>query len=162
MTAGWPSDPRGGVATAMKKWSLRTLVVTGAVVVVGMGSSAAFALTPTLTVTPNTGLINLQKVTLTGKNLLKSSSYFIVECNPKVKTLPATQAQNACDLKTGQYKTVKTTATGTLPAGTTFVIHTGTIGTSTGAATCGHGHPCLLTASPGKATGSATATISFK
>jgi hypothetical protein len=142
-----------------KRWSFRVLVVAGAFIV-GMGSQAAFALTPTIAVTPNTNLINLQKVKIAGKNLLKSTSYFIVECNPKVKTLPGAQAQNACDLKTGQYMTAKTTATGTLAV--TFAVHTGTIGTGTGAATCGHLHPCLLTASPGAATGSATATISFK
>jgi hypothetical protein len=140
----------------MKKWSLRTFVVAGAVFAVCMGSSAAYALTPTLTVTPNTGLINLQKVKASGKNLLKSTTYFVVECNPKVKTI----GQTACDIKTGQYLTTKTTATGTLSV--TFTIREGTIGTGSGAATCGHGHPCLLTASPGKATGSATTTISFK
>jgi hypothetical protein len=138
-----------------KRWTFRMLVVAGAFVV-GMGSSAAFALTPTIVVTPNTGLINLQKVKVTGKNFAPNKSLFVVECNPKVTT----QKQLACDIKTGQFLTTKSSATGTVSV--VFTIRTGIIGTGAGAAPCGHLHPCLLTVSPGTATGSATAKISFK
>ena len=140
----------------MKKWSLRTLVVAGAAVVVGMGSTAAFAVAPTILVTPSTNLINLQKVKVTGKNWGANKSLFLVECNPKVTTAKA----SACDIKTGQFQTPKSSATGTVSA--TFVIRTGIIGTGTGAGPCGHGHPCLLTLSNGTPTLQATAHISFK
>jgi hypothetical protein len=130
----------------------------GGAIIVGLGSTAAYAATPSVTVTPNINLINNQKVKVAGKNLTKNKSYFVVQCNPKVKTLPMAQAQTACDLK--HVVTTKTTATGTLSA--TFAVHTGTIGTGKGAAPCDKTHPCLLTVSPGVAAGSATTTIKFK
>jgi hypothetical protein len=137
-----------------KRWSFRTLVVAGAFIV-GMSSQAAFALTPTVTVTPNTNLLNKQVVTVKGVNFAKNvSPIYVVECNPKVTT----QKQNACNLS-GVVVT-KSSATGVVGP-VKFTVHTGTIGTGTGAAPCDHLHPCLITVSNASGTTHGIAKITF-
>ena len=136
------------------KRSIRMLVVTGAVIV-GMGSSAAFAVSPSITVTPNKKLANAQVVKVAGKNFPKNDSLVIVQCNSKV----ATDGSAACDLH--NIIGVRSDASGKVPS-TSFTVHTGAIGTDGG--TCDKTHACIIAVSEPSATSTvhAAATITFK
>jgi len=84
----------------------------------------------TITVTPNTNLVNGQKVTVSASGLKPNSEGAIVECNgldaqPEVQIIPGDSAPVSCSSPFSH--TIETSKTGTIPA-TSFTVVTGVVG----------------------------------
>src|ERR1039458_3405259 len=104
----------GGAAVALMLGGMAYIGVFGA------GASG----TPTITITPSTGLVNLQSVQVTGTGFapnLGIGSTIAVEC-----LTPATGAAG-CDVV--DYALVTSDANGNVSFA--FTVHTGTVGTGT-------------------------------
>jgi hypothetical protein len=129
----------------------RGLVVAGAVIV-GLGSSTAFAVAPTAQAFPHRKLVDGQTVKVKGANFPASTTVTIVECNANV----ATDKAAACDLS--NLVTAMTTSAGAVP-GTQYTVHTGSIGEDGG--TCDHTHPCSIEVSTADQQNVALAPIKF-
>jgi hypothetical protein len=94
----------------------------GAVAIGTMALAApAMAAGPAASVTPHTGLVNGQKVTVKFSGYPANTSVIVLQCQKAIKT--ASDATNYCNLK--NIKQVKTT-TGT--GSTPFNVTTGAIG----------------------------------
>ena len=108
----------------------RVLATGVSVVVVGVlgVSMTAFGLAPTAKATPNTGLVNLKVVVVTGSNwpYPDTNDIAITECNHNVVT-----GLNAADCDTSHVVITSTHSNHTIYA--KFTVRTGTIGN----ATCG-------------------------
>ena len=91
-------------------------------VALGGVATAAAAAAPTITITPNTGLINGQKVVITGSGFTPGASLAAVEC-----IITATNT-TGCSISSPVLITIN--ADGTLPS-TNFYVQTGTIGNGT-------------------------------
>jgi hypothetical protein len=109
-----------------------SLVVAGLVATAAASSEAASS--PSITVSPNTGLHNKQVVKISGSGFSKNTDLAIVECNPSVFSAnpKACNAAGAIQLKTG--------SGGSFPA-TNFTVVAGKVGdgqcgTSPSTATC--------------------------
>ena len=84
----------------------------------------------TITVTPNTGLSNGQKVTVSASGLKPNSDGAIVECNgldaqPEVQIIPGDSAPVSCSSPFAH--TLETSKTGTIPT-TSFTVVSGVVG----------------------------------
>jgi hypothetical protein len=115
--------------------------------------TAAHAATPTLTVTPNTGVKSGDSVSVTGTGFAASSTVTLAECGGTT-----TPAATDCDPTT--VKTATTDASGAFTA-TMVTVHTGTVGDKT----CAAGATCEISGSTNAlapdATNSAFATFTF-
>jgi len=96
-------------------------LVTGGMALFGAFGAEA-ASTPTISITPNTGLTNGASATITGSGFTANDSVYAVEC------LATATTSAGCDTATATAITVG--ADGKLPA-TTFKVVTGTVGTGT-------------------------------
>ncbi len=91
---------------------------------------------PTVTVTPATGLKNAQTVTITGSGFVAGDSLFAVEC--------LTTATSSADCNTAGATPITANSDGTLPS-TTFTVKTGTIGSGACGTTAANAHGCAIT-----------------
>ncbi|MBU6515839.1 MAG: fibronectin type III domain-containing protein [Acidobacteria bacterium] len=109
---------------------------------------------PTLTVTPSTGLSNGASVKVSGTGFTPHDSVFILEC------LANATGQSGCNIQ-GFPTSVKISASGVLPV-TVFKVATGRIGTGTCGTTAANAAACAI--SVGNASGGDTASrvIKFK
>jgi hypothetical protein len=118
----------------------RLLGVVAATVGVGalLFTAPALAASPTISVSPSSGLTNGQSVTVKLSGFTPKASVAVIECSPLV----AQDKQAACD--TAGVKVLTTDASGA--ATTPFTVKTGQIGTASGSTCPGQGGVCLITA----------------
>lgn len=112
-------------------------VGTGGLLLVVPALSAAAA-SPTISVSPSSGLTNGQSVTVKLSGFTPNASVAVIECSPLV----AQDKQAACD--TAGVKVLTADASGA--ATTPLVVKTGQIGTASGSTCPGPGGVCLITA----------------
>jgi hypothetical protein len=98
----------------------------------------ATAASPTISVSPTSGLANGQSVTVTLSGYTAKASVAVIQCSPLV----ATAGQTACN--TAGVKLLTTDASGA--ATTTLTVVTGQVGTAAGSTCPGPGGVCLITA----------------
>lgn len=115
-------------------------------------SPITFALAPSVTATPSTGLIAGDAVTITGSNFTPGDSVYAIEC------LTTASSQAGCDLATTTPITVGTD--GTLPS-TTFHVESGTVGTGTCGTTAADVSNCDITVATATGTDAGTTAITF-
>ncbi|HVB51170.1 MAG TPA: neocarzinostatin apoprotein domain-containing protein [Acidimicrobiales bacterium] len=111
-----------------------------------------FALVPSVTATPATGLKNGDSVTITGSDFTAGLSVYAIEC------LASATGQAGCDVATATPITVG--ADGTLPS-TTFKVATGTIGTGTCGTTAANAKDCVINVATVTGTDAGTTPIAF-
>ncbi|HEY5265327.1 MAG TPA: neocarzinostatin apoprotein domain-containing protein [Acidimicrobiales bacterium] len=115
-------------------------------------SLVTFALVPTVSATPATGLKSGGSVTITGSNFTAGLSVYAVEC------LASATGQSGCDLATATPVTVGTD--GTLPS-TTFTVTTGAVGTGTCGTTAANAKDCVINVATATGTDAGTTPIAF-
>jgi len=108
----------------MTSFAMAALVLGG---LTSLGVATASAAGPTITVTPSTGLVNGQSVTVAGSGFIANETLYALECVNK----GAATAQTDCDISTASV-IAATSSTGTFS--TTVNVVTGTIA---GTSTCG-------------------------
>lgn len=122
-------------------------------------STSAPTSTPAITVSPSSGLKNAQSVTVSGTGFPHNDSLAVIECSPLATTDPA-NAQSYCDVAKVSLS-AQTDAQGSFT--TTFVVYTGTIGSSSKAVCPPVTGSCFITASEPSPTSTvhAQANIAF-
>ena len=108
--------------------------------------SAASAATPSIAVSPATGLTSGQKVTVTGSNFPAGLGLFILQCS-------GVPSATSCD--TTKLVTATTTAAGTFSA--TYTVLTGAVGSGT----CKAGGTCYIAAGDAAQTAGGSQKIVF-
>jgi len=111
-----------------------------------------FALVPSVTATPATGLKAGDSVAITGSNFTAGLSVYAIEC------LASATGQAGCDVATATPITVG--ADGTLPS-TTFKVATGTVGTGTCGTTTANANACVINVATVTGTDAGTTPIAF-
>jgi hypothetical protein len=107
------------------------VIAVSAVLAAGSLASPALAAghIPVLKVTPNTKLVNKQKVQLTGTGFPPNTNVYAIEC------LAVATSPSGCDV--AHRVAFKTTSAGIFPKKFFFTVHTGKIGTGKSSGTCG-------------------------
>jgi hypothetical protein len=135
---------------------LATGVAAVALIMGGMAVFGAFAAeaagTPTITITPSTGLTNGAAVSITGANFTPADSVYAIEC------LATATSQAGCDIATATPITVN--ADGTLPA-TAFRVVTGTVGTGTCGTSSSNLSSCVIEVANLQSADAGAAPITF-
>ncbi len=115
-------------------------------------AAPAAASGPSLTVTPNTGLTNGEKVTITGSGFTPGDSLYATEC------LATASSPADCNVSTATPITVNTD--GTLPS-TTFTVVTGTVGGATCGTSAADAAACVIMVANSSEGDRAAAPIAF-
>jgi hypothetical protein len=123
--------------------------LTGALITYSLIS---FALVPTVTATPATGLKAGGVVVITGSNFTAGLSVYAIEC------LASATSAAGCDTATAAPIVVGTD--GTLPS-TTFKVATGTIGTGSCGTTAANAKDCVINVATATGTDAGTTPIAF-
>ncbi len=120
------TTPGAGATTTVGGQSVSSAVATSTTVASSSKTtthhkkkqSKAAAATPTVTVTPDTGLTNGQTVTLTVAGFPKKQALVAIQCAPGVNP----GGQNFCDIGGVQFVTTDASGAGTFPP---FTVHAG-------------------------------------
>ncbi len=107
---------------------------------------------PTLSVSPSTGLKNGEKVTITGSGFTAGDSLFAVEC--------LATATSAAGCNTAGATPITANSDGTLPS-TTFTVTAGTIGSGACGTKAANARACVITVATAAGTDAGAAPIQF-